>query len=355
MFNRAHFWSVFCLIFFYASYATAQPVTVSIPKDLTAAPRSSNVKVPVNVTDVTGLDVISADIIVSYDTKVLSATGVISLTEAKLNGENITTETDDGKITLVDTPPVGTVTVSIPENIITTPGATGVQVPVNVTDVTGLGVISADLVIAYDTNVLTATDAILEGTIAQEGGGVDANIDDAKGEITLGIMRAEPLSGGGVLVFIIFDVDSDDPSDSSELTFLKILLNDGGITTVTSNGDIALPVILSSFVAVADVRRNRVILIWQTESELNHLGFAIYRSKRKNGPHTKIGWVASEKDTQPPCRYRFIDETAEKGKVYFYMLEHIDIAGKAERSNAVRFDWSTKYQLITTWGKLKNR
>ena len=49
---------------------------------------------------------------------------------------------------------------------------------------------------------------------------METNIDDAKGEITIGIMRAEPLSGSGVIVSIIFDVDSDNPEDSSTLTFL---------------------------------------------------------------------------------------------------------------------------------------
>ena len=245
-------------------------------------------------------------------------------------------------------------TISIPPNITTTVGAKGVQVPVNATLVTGMGVIGAELTIGYDTKVLTATGATLTGTIAN-GGAVATNIDDVNGEIALAITRAQPLDEDGVIVFIVFDVDSDNPMDSSKLAFLKTRLmnNDGEVANVARDGDIALPVILSSFVAVADVRRDRVILMWQTESEVNNLGFAIYRSKRKNGPYTKLGWVASARDTQPPCRYRFIDETAEKGKVYFYILEYIDIAGGTERSDAIQFDWSKKYHSITTWGKLK--
>ena len=418
MFNRTHFSHAIYLTFvflfiFLCAYSHAQPVTVSIPKDLTAPLGGSGVKVPVNVTDLTGLEVIGINLTVSYDTTILTATSLtvadtiaensavnsnigkdngiikigmmqvappfsdsgtlvfiffavdstnlndssnLSITEASFNSGDVATETDDGKITIVETPPADFVTISIPPNITTTVGAKGVQVPVNATLVTGMGVIGAELTIGYDTKVLTATGATLAGTIAN-GGAVATNIDDVNGEIALAITRAQPLDEDGVIVFIVFDVDSDNPMDSSKLAFLKTRLmnNDGEVANVARDGDIALPVSLSSFVAVADVRRNRVILIWQTESELNHLGFAIHRSKRKNGPYTKIGWVAREKDTQPPFRYRFIDETAEKGQVYFYMLEHIDIAGKAERSDAIQFDWSKKYQLITTWGKLKNR
>ncbi len=229
---------------------------------------------------------------------------------------------------------------------ITTPGAIGVQVPVNVTSVAGVSVISANLIVSYDTNVLSATGATLEGTIAQ-GGGVQTNIDDAKGEISLGIMSAQPLSGSGVIVFIMFDVDSDDKTDRSALTFKKALLNSGEVLTASSDGDISLPVTLSSFVAVYDAEKDMVFLEWQLENEYGNLGFAIYRSEQKNGHYTKIGWVTSKGDTQTTRSYQFVDETAEEGKPYFYMLEYIDITGRAEHSNVIQLDWADKYKLTT--------
>ncbi len=396
MSNRRNFLTfVFLFTFLCVYHVHAQSVTVSIPKGLTATPGASGVKVPVNVSDLTGLGVISVDLTVSYDTSVLTATSAtvtdtiaqgsytpcniddangtidiaivrptpplsgsgalififfdvdsdnvndsspLSLTEAKLNSDAVPAETSDGEITLVDTLPVGSVLISIP-NLITTPGATGVQVPINVQipiDVTD--VISANLIIGYDTDVLTATGATFAGTIVQ-GGGPTTNINDVKGEISLAIASSQPLSGNGVLVFIIFDVDSDDPTDVSALTFKKAHLNGGEILTVTSNGDISLPVTISSFVAAYAAVFDKVFLEWQVESEFGNLGFALYRSERKNGPYTKIGWVASKGDTQTTRSYRFIDETAEEGKVYFYMLEHIDITGKAERFPAIQLDW----------------
>jgi len=296
MSNRIYLLSFVILTLLCASYVHAQPVTLSIPNDLTAMPGVSGLKVPVNVTDVTGLGFVSANLTISYDTNVLTATGIIltdtiaegsiafdnaddaegrvsialsraepysgggvlffvlfdvdsenindssplSLTEAKLNAEEIPVETSDGEITLVTTPPADAVIISIPFLTII-PGTASVQVPVNITSVAGMEVISASLVISYDTNLLSATGASLEGTVS-DGGSVSTNIDDAKGEIILVIAKASPISGSGVLVNINFDVDSDVPADKSPLTFKKAHLNSGKVTAVSINGDIFLQI-----------------------------------------------------------------------------------------------------------------
>jgi len=147
-------------------------------------------------------------------------------------------------VTLLNSPAfTAQVTVSVPPNLLTHPGARNVRVPVNITDVTDLGVLGVDLQISYDTNVLTATGATWDGTIAAEGqlGGLLAsNPDDANGEIRIGIMRETPLSGSGVLVFLILEVDSENPHDISYLNILKAKLNEGRITSDTNNGDIKL-------------------------------------------------------------------------------------------------------------------
>ena len=79
-------------------------------------------------------------------------------------------------LTLLSSSAFTQVTVSIPVDLSAKPGTTEVKIPVNVTDVTGLKVISADLIISYDTTVLTATGATLDGTIAA-GGLVEPNPD----------------------------------------------------------------------------------------------------------------------------------------------------------------------------------
>lgn len=397
---------VFLLTYFTAS-AVGQTVTVSIP-ELTTAEGTFGEKVPVNVTELNEFNLISANLTVGYDINVLTATGVtvadtiaegsmvvhdiddengtinvaisrsnpfndsgtlvfiffdvdsdnindssiLELSQVKLNSGAISAITSDGLITIVEPPPPATVTLSIQKDIITSPGVTGVQVPVNVTDVTDLGIISANLIIGYDTSVLTATGATVLGTIAQDAD-MEVDIDDAKGKILLGLMRDEPLSGSGVLVFIVFDVDSDDPSEHSALTFQQAHINGGALTTRVLSGEVSLPVTLSNFVAVTSLSGDEVVLKWRVESETDNIGFAIYRSEQKDGPYTKVGYVNSKGDTLFPRQYRFIDDTTERGKIYFYMLESISITGETERSDPVKFDWSMKYQTITTWGKLK--
>ena len=131
------------------------------------------------------------------------------------------------------------VTISIPTDLKAAPGAKGVEVPVNITEVTGHQVISADLTIIYDTNVLSATGAILTGTIAQ-GGSLEVKLEDQKGQLRLGIMRQQSLNGSGVLVFIVFDVDSSNPNDSTSLNLLRADLNEGEVPSQKINGRIRL-------------------------------------------------------------------------------------------------------------------
>jgi len=131
------------------------------------------------------------------------------------------------------------VTISIPTDLKATPGAKGVEVPINITDVTGRDVIAIDLKISYDANVLTATGATLTGTIAQ-GSSIEAKPDDQNGQIRIGIMRQQPLNGAGVLVFIVFDVDLSNPNDTSSLNLLRADLNEGEVPSQKIDGTITL-------------------------------------------------------------------------------------------------------------------
>jgi len=131
------------------------------------------------------------------------------------------------------------VTFSIPKNLTATPGATSVKAPVNVTDLTGLGVISGELTVSYDTNVLTATGVMTKDTIAQ-GGMAPYNIDDTNGTIRIAMVSATPFAGGGVLIFILFDVDSANLNDGSQLEFTQVRFNSGKVSANADNGKITL-------------------------------------------------------------------------------------------------------------------
>jgi len=312
MSNRINFLSlVFLLTLLFAYHVHAQAVTVSIPRNLTAMPGTSSVKAPVNVTDLTGLGVISAELTVSYDTNVLTATDVMTkdtisqggiapcniddtkgiiriamvsatpfsgggtlifilfnvdtqnindssqldFTQAKFNSGKVSVNAINGKITFAlsdkvttmtmpTPPPIETeVVVSIPEDLKVSTDTTSVQVPVNVTDLTGLGVISANLIVIYDFNVLEATGATLKGTIA-EGGTLFANPDNANGTIRIGLIfsaqQKPTLTGSGVLVYINFNVKSDISDDDSHLSIVQASFNSDALSTMKLNSKITV-------------------------------------------------------------------------------------------------------------------
>jgi len=96
--------------------------------------------------------------------------------------------------------------------------------------------------------------------------------------------------------------------------------------------DYELPVELSAFTATAS--DSSVILHWRTESEINNLGFNVYRSDTKEGVYTRVnarripgaGTNAISRD------YSFTDEQVVFGKTYYYYIEDIDFTGKINKS-----------------------
>jgi hypothetical protein len=98
--------------------------------------------------------------------------------------------------------------------------------------------------------------------------------------------------------------------------------------------DESLPVTLSTFTAATS--GDNVILKWRTETEVDNLGFAIYRSETKDGNYTKIAFVKGAGSTAMPTDYKFVDKKAEVGKTYFYYLEDIDIAGTKNRNDIIK-------------------
>ena len=71
-------------------------------------------------------------------------------------------------------------------------------------------------------------------------------------------------------------------------------------------------------------------------SEVNNIGFGIYRSEEKDGKYAKIGFVSGAGNTAMSREYQFADKKAEAGNTYFYYLEDIDIAGERSRSDIIK-------------------
>ena len=117
-----------------------------------------------------------------------------------------------------------------------------------------------------------------------------------------------------------------------------------------------LPVELSQF--SARFVKDKVVINWTTESELNNTGFNILRStsRTKNFRPINTKLIKGAGTTGERNTYQFIDKTAKPNVVYYYRIEDVDLSGTR--------GILTTYQLrgvitptdkrITTWGTLKD-
>lgn len=114
-------------------------------------------------------------------------------------------------------------------------------------------------------------------------------------------------------------------------------------TAIIYDSLVFVPVELESFTAMKS-SDNKVILSWQTGSELNNKGFEIQRNFEKSGFVT-IGFVEGKGTTTEKQFYNFIDSPSENG-LYSYRLKQIDLNGSAEFSNEVEINFSNSVELL---------
>lgn len=138
-----------------------------------------------------------------------------------------------------------------------------------------------------------------------------------------------PNCGGGTLVFDQWFGDFWGATTAFD-TELKIFDNaDGGNCNVSM--DIAVsPVTLTQFKATAYDKA--AVIEWTTGSELDHLGFNLYRSTNPTDGYAQINnelirnYLSSGEFRG---RYRFVDPSLTNGQIYYYILE--DVATNGDR------------------------
>src|SRR6266540_2187703 len=120
---------------------------------------------------------------------------------------------------------------------------------------------------------------------------------------------------------------------STEATFPvtvgpDLTLNGGIDAFVTKVGAVATAVDLLSFEALP--LDSGVELRWETGSELNNLGFSLYRSLSAEGPYERItSTVIPGLGSSPAgASYSYVDGGLANGTTYFYKLEDIETTGK---------------------------
>lgn len=81
----------------------------------------------------------------------------------------------------------------------------------------------------------------------------------------------------------------------------------------------------------------RVVVTWETASEVETAGFHIHRGSSAEGPFSQITEipVPAEGDPLVGASYRFEDRDVAWGKQYFYQLEELELTGNRNRYEEV--------------------
>jgi hypothetical protein len=142
------------------------------------------------------------------------------------------------------------------------------------------------------------------------------------------------------------------PDNATDASLVKVVIRSSEDessnwtqSTVTSGSpgeagaDQSLPVTLTSF--TASVGDGEVTLRWVTESEVNNLGFNIYRARRegkedeqeepKEDEYVKINseLIPGAGTSTVRHSYCFTDKNVDNGTTYFYRLEDVSLDGKS--------------------------
>ena len=104
------------------------------------------------------------------------------------------------------------------------------------------------------------------------------------------------------------------------------------------NGQYGAPTSVNLASFGVEVQEEALLVTWETASELDNVGFNLYRSQKPEGPYTKLN--ATLIPVQNPgstfgAAYTWLDTDVEPGVSYYYKLEDIDVNGAATLNGPV--------------------
>jgi hypothetical protein len=145
------------------------------------------------------------------------------------------------------------------------------------------------------------------------------HLDDYSPCIGAGIDTGLPLAAKDIDGDVRPDPDPSDPDIGADEHFR----------------DIPLAVALSAFTATSN--GDKIILKWRTESEINNLGFKVYRSTELDGDYVKVTptFIVGAGAEATPREYSFTDEDVAVGDTYYYYIEDVDFSGKTNKSHII--------------------
>ena len=157
-------------------------------------------------------------------------------------------------------------------------------------------------------------------------------------------MNSVPLSGAGGMNFVddalpVLDLHIKSTSVAKDKatnlsTVFKYDIDGGGQQSLWDIGadDLAATTAVELVAFEGLGLDGAVELRWETASELNNLGFHLYRASSEDGPFERITANAIPGLGSSPvgARYSYRDTNVVNGVTYFYELEDIETTGKTE-------------------------
>ena len=111
----------------------------------------------------------------------------------------------------------------------------------------------------------------------------------------------------------------------------------------TNTTDPSTVIVLSSFTAApSETKINTIDINWVTSSEIDTAGFNIYRDEAENGQYTtqlNPELIPSTGSSTNGVSYNFEDAPVATGKIYYYMLEAIDLNGYKKMYGPESANW----------------
>ena len=133
--------------------------------------------------------------------------------------------------------------------------------------------------------------------------------------------------------------------------------NDDDFGTPGHTSNTSLPVSLSFFRPTLE--NGEIVIRWTTESELDNAGFNILRGNSRDGEFKQVNseLVQGAGTTGERNTYKWVDETAKLGVVYYYQIEDVSFAGEHQTLTTTKLKGliSANNKLTTLWGGLKSQ
>ncbi|MBC8230942.1 redoxin domain-containing protein [bacterium] len=105
-----------------------------------------------------------------------------------------------------------------------------------------------------------------------------------------------------------------------------------GPTIIEKLHEVPLAVTFASLTAFSAT--DSITIKWSTETEIDNLGFNIYRSETKDGKYIKVNskLIQSTVTDSFSHDYSYTDDNLKFGQTYYYYIEYVDFSGKKDKS-----------------------